>query len=115
METNRASDAAMDAGQAGTGWTTGDRLNAEVWAALAQMDFAREMGTNLFLPDHPEADAGPGRRRRRAANLSRKQAHKAMSRPRRTVQSQTQASRSKHGESREKDDVPVPLLKITCR
>jgi len=62
MEMNRASDAAMDRGPAGTGWTTGGRLNAEVWAGPALMDFARKMATSLFLPGHPEADVGHGPR-----------------------------------------------------
>jgi len=60
MEMNRASDAAKDRGPVGTGWTTGDRLNAEVWVGPVLMDFARKTGTSLFLPDHPEADAGHG-------------------------------------------------------
>lgn len=113
METNRASDAAMDADPAGTGWTTGDRLNAEVWAGLVLMDFARKMGASLFLPDHPEADAGPVPRGCRAANLSTKRLRKTMSRPKPTVQSRRQVSRLKDTGCREKDHVPVLSPKIT--
>jgi len=62
MEMNRASDAAMDRGPVGIGWTTGDRLNAEVWAGPVLMDFARKMVPSPFLPDHREADVGHGPR-----------------------------------------------------
>jgi len=58
----------MSRGRVGTGWITGDRLNAEAWADRAPVSFARfhlKMGIELVLPDRPEADAG-----RRAADLS---------------------------------------------